>query len=158
MISHTLYNNASHDSTGVSPIEALTDAGARSEAQTRLRQRLAEKVAELGESDDIKKGDTVRLFVRDRFNPFDKKVGANWSRELYKVTGYDKQNRRYEVNDEWYKSVDLQKINPELLMGVREAKKLVEVKKEKDVGEKPLPSSIATSVKNRRDRKIKVYT
>lgn len=42
----------------------------------------------------ITKGDSVRIYIRNPLYSFDTKIAPNWSKDVYKVTEEDKNNRR----------------------------------------------------------------
>ncbi len=66
-----------HGATGYTPKEALTSP----EAQRVIRRAQIQR----SPPSDLKQGDTVRIVARDIQNVFDRKIRANWTRELYKI-------------------------------------------------------------------------
>lgn len=73
------YNKSEHSSTGYSPIELMQDK----EAQVKVAGK---RTVPKNPDPAVRRGATVRISVRDAMNPFDRKIGANWSLELYEVT------------------------------------------------------------------------
>lgn len=104
------YNKSMHSSTGFSPIEAISSEEAQ---EASLKRSLTKKIK--NPDPEVKKDATVRISVRDAMNPFDKKIGANWSTKLYKVTNV-RGTRVFLDDGKTYKIHEVRALDPELLL------------------------------------------
>ena len=113
------YNHMTHSTTKEAPVDVLKSVGSQERAASQLRSKLAKAVSKYGDTDEFEVGNHVRIYLRDKSNPFDKKIGANWTRDLFVVEGVDSKYKRYKVNGLWYKPDLLMKVNIKTLVNRR---------------------------------------
>lgn len=111
------YNNHNPHSalSKMTPNRVLQDP----EAQSRVRNsQHQQEITTTRPGDVVEVGDTVRVCIRDLSNPLlSKKIGPNWSTELFTVKSTQGKTRATLNNGRSYKTYMLQKIDPDLLMG-----------------------------------------
>lgn len=114
------YNNLVHSSTGYTPSQILKDKQIQKQVLTEQRK--------YPQIDGIKKGDTVRVSIRNEQNVFDRKIAPNWSKELYKVTTV-RGNRVTLENGDVFKGHQVLVIDPDLLMNTEKVRIVSETEK-----------------------------
>jgi hypothetical protein len=156
------YNNSVHSSTKFTPLEMVEDKD-KQEAFIKKNKEIREE-QKIKDEINIQVGDYVRLPIEK--GAFDK-LGANWTKDYFKVTRFYENKRRFKVEgiDKLYAPYELQVVDVENLMGRKLAIKpnqklpnelinvITSFIKEKEKKEEPKPIEKRVTRGNRVDYK-----
>lgn len=109
------YNNIPHSSIGYSPTQILESKEVQSDLELKYSLKKQEAIDQVK---SVSIGSFVRVAIGNkRTNPF-QKLNPSWSKELYKVMGYDKPRNRYTLQSKsgYYSYWDLQVVDKDNLM------------------------------------------
>lgn len=134
-----LYNTSLHSSIKTTPAEVLQSES----VQNELAKKNA-KIKSLNVPNNLKVGDTVRVYIKKEDDPFNK-LSPNWSKDIYVINSYNAKNGKYTLNnDKKYTENKLQLISSVMKFD----KPKTEIIREKKYAEYPATTYMGTRSRN----------